>query len=73
MHPEFVSLQPGNPPLGIFADSIEILYQVRCACIHGDFVDPGSLENNDLFQASYEFLYALLSSFLGRKTSELHS
>lgn len=62
----------GNIQVGLFADTLEIVYQIRCACIHGDFNNPGSVENNDLFQATYEFLYRLLSLFLGEQPSDLH-
>lgn len=56
----------------LFADTLEILYQIRNSCVHGDFIDPGSVENNDLFQAAYEFLYRLLALFLGEQPSNLH-
>ena len=55
-----------------------MLYAVRNACVHGDFDDPCSIENNDLLQSAFELLHTLLLEYLalvkgeGAKTTKLH-
>jgi hypothetical protein len=62
----------GPDPKGLFADTIEILHQIHNACVHGSFEDPANIENNDLFQAAYEFLFRLLTYYLGDTPGNLH-